>query len=642
MTPSEESGDNNADDNIDIEEGNELDEADDNNEMATATELKVSEPELVVEALSSEGEAEGFSSENSLRRYEFASDDGSADHPSLEEEADQFLKGHAPVPVQAGIYPNSCSNSDKAMGEEEEDPNKMPLDRSSSREESTTDEDFAKDVSTDEDMAAAAARYPPREELTTKQQPAQAVQPQFRKMARRDSGPGSRNKWNNEQMEYFSEEERNSFQLPPVDEKVFVEKTQKLKGQPKAQQQKQQQQTKKNRPMKRRSSLGAVDTGAAEMFGELSDDAADEFLNMDDPIAGIGSHHDASYLEEAEHNLFLAVKQQRARDEAARRFCDELDVEENIPSAQSRKKKSSSSARRSRRHQSVFEQRRSGKPRVPRPRPRSSKRLDDSNVSGRSLVTIPDPPDNSARIGTFRLSNAAKVRSPDEILKKKSGVLFCGAAGRKKIMVLSCLIFGIALMVGSVVMFPDLIGEFDSKALLQSSPFFFRGTAANAAANSHNNNNKNEQILWAKLGPHPDYMGAIAPPEGEVTLVFDRFSQITASLHLPNIISRNCHWEILTGRTCADSAELGKTPFYNTSLWQHGSPYEGQTQISSIHIGYTAKETSGQAVVVYAPGPYYQVACGILEYQYTAQPSSSSKSSSSSSNVVVVTGNIKH
>lgn len=560
-------------------------------------EAESKEPELVVEALSN-SEVSSAAEEKETSDQEFASDDGSdlVIHPSLEEECDKFLKVHDPVPVQAGIYPSrTTSTSDRH------------LESSSSREDSTTtDEDRKKpaeatgyssstssqedDTLKNEDKSAAVVAFPPPQ-----QQPAQAVQPKFRKMARRDSGPGSRNKWNYNKDEYFSAEEREDYHLPPADDKVMFEKAAPSPR-------------KKKGSMKRRGSMGAVETGAAELYGELSDDAADEFLDPDTlSTSGAGDH---TYLEEAEQHLFLAVNQQRARDEAARRsLCDIMDVEENVPSSTQRKKKS----RRSRRHQSVFEQRRSGKPRVPRPRPRSSKRAEE-NLSGRSLVTVPaDTQDTGARIGTFRLSNAVKVRSPEEMLKKSP-------SRKKMIMIISCLFFGIATVaVGSVFLFPDLM-QFDSAALLNTSPFF-RGTAAM----------RNENILWAPLGPHPDYTGAIAPVEGEVTLVFDRFSQITASLHLPNIISQNCHWEILTGRTCEDSERLGRTPFYNQSLWQAHSPYEGQTHITTIHIGYTAAETVGQAIVVYAPGPYYQVACGILQYQPTTQQN----------NNIVVVGNVK-
>lgn len=496
-----------------------------------------------------------FDDASKTRRYEFASDDGSLEPmPSLEEECSTFLKGHEPVTVKAGIYPGTTNTN--------------ILDRSSSREDSTSEDEEGAAFSSSSKDNTGTDEDSPRDQGSQEE-----IKRRFLKMKRRDSGPGSRNKWNMNQDEFFSEEERDFFKLPPVDEKILFEKKQKRSVEADL------------RKMKRRGSMGAVETGAAEAFGELSDDAADEFLD---------TNTDSNYLEETERNLFLSVKQQRERDEAARRLCDSLEVEENIPRAKSSRRKS----RRSLRHQSVFEQRRSGKPRVPRPRPRSSKN-DDPNVSGRSLVTIPDmQADNTARIGTFRLSNPARLslRSTDDMLKKSP---FCG---RKKILVFSCLFFGIGVMVGSVILFPDLI-HFDSAFLANSD--FFRGSAAM----------RNEQILLAKLGPHPDYTGAIAPPEGEVTLVFDRFSQITASLHLPNIISKECHWEILTGNTCGDSKLLGTTPFYNTSLWQHGSPYEGQTQISSIHIGYSASETAGHAIVVYAPGPYYQVACGILQKQ---------------------------
>lgn len=488
--------------------------------------------------------------DGSSHKYD-ESDEGSCEDgpntPSLEEECNTFLKGNEPVDTKAGrVYRESRSSSiepDTSISDEEMvDDSKQSSFPDSSDSPRSTDEDLEK--------------------------VAQQPKVTFSKMQRRDSGPGSRNKWNLNQQEFFSEEERASYVLPVVDEKAFMEEQQK------------QRKSKRSKRMKRRSSLGAVDTGAQDMFEELSDDAADEFLDQ---------NSEATYLHSTEHNLYLEVKRQRERDEAARRYCDALDVEENIPSAAKRSGKS----RRSRRHQSVFEQRRSGKPRVPRPRPRSSK--DDTNVSGRSLVTVPDLQiDNTARIGTFRLTNAAKMKSPDDMLKKS---LF---SGKRKTLVFFCLLFGISVLVCTVILFPDLI-QLES-AFLHGTPFF-RGA----------NSNNLEQVLFAKLGPHPDYKGAIAPPEGDVTLVFDRASQITATLHLPNIITNGCHWEILTGNSCVDSDQLGSTPFYNTTLWQVGSPYEQQKKITSIHIGYTASETAGHAIVVYAPGPYYQVACGILQ-----------------------------
>jgi len=362
----------------------------------------------------------------------------------------------------------------------------------------------------------------------------------------------------------------------------------------------------------RRGSMGSVATGSHHLYPALSEDENTFVDQMDHFMEDDG-------MNAEETNLYLAIRQQRARDEVARKNMEALRDESHIGTQ--------SHSGYVTRHSSVFEQRRERKPKVPRKKHVRRKKEGEQkkNTKGSNNNEKSKKP-TSKRGKNMKLVSGAKITEPTGYKTPKP-------IARRKCFLLICMIVGVVTLSTSVILFPDI---FNVETVMIDKRLFDGSIVSQAGS-----------VLLAQMGPHPDFRGLIFPG-GTITLALDEESRIMGSFQTKNIAKCNkCRWAILTGITCEGSQNLGNTHFYNSSLWSSESPYDfshynsetgdghlvpspgaiDKVAAQKLNIGYSTSDIEGHAIVVYGSNKNRRkkkigrpLACGILRRHHPPAP----------------------